>query len=86
MRQCYCKEKLDAGQYWGLENKFWKHNNLDMTQFSLYQDVAHVGLASILLREGQLDDTAVVIKKALEVSNLIFKCLTRDLPFLISSR
>lgn len=32
------------------------------------RDVAHVGLASILLREGQLDDTAVVIKKALEIS------------------
>ena len=60
----------------------WKHTNLDVTQFLLYrQDVAHVGLASILLREGQLDDTAVVIKKALEVSNLIFKCLTRDSPF-----
>ena len=28
-----------------------------------------MGLASILLRESQLDDTAVVIKKALEVSN-----------------
>lgn len=41
------------------------------SEFLLYQDVAHVGLASILLREGQLDDTAVVIKKALEVSNLI---------------
>ncbi|XP_068672109.1 tetratricopeptide repeat protein 17-like [Montipora foliosa] len=32
------------------------------------RDVAHVGLASILLREGYLDDTAVVIKKALEIS------------------
>ncbi|XP_078346607.1 tetratricopeptide repeat protein 17-like [Oculina patagonica] len=32
------------------------------------RDIAHVGLASILLREGQLDDTAVVIKKALEIS------------------
>lgn len=32
------------------------------------RDVAHVTLASILLREGQLDDAAVVIKKALEIS------------------
>lgn len=32
------------------------------------RDVAHVGLASILLREGHLDDTVIVIKKALEVS------------------
>ncbi|XP_074638202.1 tetratricopeptide repeat protein 17-like [Acropora palmata] len=32
------------------------------------RDVAHIGLASILLREGHLEDTAVVIKKALEIS------------------
>ena len=36
-----------------------------------FQDVAHVGLASILLREGQLEDAAVVIKKALEVTTVL---------------
>ena len=36
-----------------------------------FQDVAHVSLASILLREGQLDDAAVVIKKALEVTTVL---------------
>ena len=41
----------------------------NVSELLWYQDVAHVGLASILLRESQLDDTAVVIKKALEVSN-----------------
>ena len=44
------------------------------TNLLLFQDVAHVGLASILLRESQLDDTAVVIKKALEVRNSLKKC------------
>lgn len=36
-----------------------------------FQDVAHVSLASILLREGQLEDAAVVIKKALEVTTVL---------------
>ena len=36
------------------------------------QDVAQVSLASILLREGRLEDTTVVIKKALEVRKTSF--------------
>ena len=36
-----------------------------------FQDVAHVSLASILLRESQLEDAAVVIKKALEVTTVL---------------
>ena len=46
-----------------------------------FQDVAHVSLASILLREGQLEDAAVVIKKALEVTTVL-----NDISKSLSSR
>ena len=34
-----------------------------------------MGLASILLREGHLDDTVIIIKKALEVREVCFGLL-----------